>query len=125
MTKTPHTDLRARIEAVAAESPTLQLSFRPMFGGQMIYHASRPFASLAEQGLGIKLSARDRETLLREPDAVPLQHDGEPPSKVYVIVPPHIIADDEQLRAWLERSAAYVLTLPAPKPKKKKSGSSA
>ncbi|MBA3826731.1 MAG: TfoX/Sxy family protein [Ktedonobacterales bacterium] len=120
MTNPTHTALRARVEAAAQNSPILQLTFRPMFGGHMLYHAARPCGSLAEQGLALKLSETDRATLLREPDAQPLQHDGEPPSKVYVVVPPHIIADDDLLRDWLERSATYVMTLPAPKPRKKK-----
>jgi TfoX/Sxy family transcriptional regulator of competence genes len=120
MTNPAHTALRARIEAAAEGSPILQLTFRAMFGGQMIYQAARPLGSLAEQGLALKLSEADRATLLREPGAQPLQHDGEPPSKVYVVVPPQIIDDDDHLRGWLERSATYVMTLPAPKPKKKK-----
>ncbi len=120
MTNPTHAALRTRIEAVAADTPTLQLTFRAMFGGQMLYHAARPLGSLAEQGLALKLSEADRAALLREPGAVPLQHDGEPPSKVYVVVPPQIIADDDHLRHWLERSATYVMTLPAPKPKKPK-----
>jgi TfoX/Sxy family transcriptional regulator of competence genes len=123
MTNATHADLRARIEAVAAESALLQLSFRAMFGGQMLYHTARPLGSLAEQGLSLKLSEADRAALLREPGAQYLQHDGEAPSKVYVVVPSQIIADDDQLRDWLERAATYVMTLPAPKPRKGKSAS--
>jgi len=120
MTNSTHNELRACVEAAAQDSPMLQLSFRAMFGGQMVYHAGRPFAVLAEQGLSLKLSEADRAALLQEPDAQPMQHDGQPPSKIYVVVPPHIIDDEDQLRQWLERSADFVLTLPTPKSKKKK-----
>lgn len=118
MTNPNHAALRARIEAVAVDSPTLQLTFRAMFGGQMLYHAARPMGSLAEQGLALKLNEADRTALLAEPGAVPLQHAGEGPSKTYTVVPPQIVADDDHLRDWLERGAVYVMTLPAPKPKK-------
>ena len=81
----------------------------------MIYSSGRPFASLAEQGLALKLNESDRKALLQEPGAEPLCHDGEAPSKQYVVVPVHIIEDAEQLGMWLERSASFVAGLPAKK----------
>jgi len=120
MTTAEHQQLRAQVEAAAQSIPMLDLSFRSMFGGIMIYASNRPFASLAEDGLAIKLNATDRQTLLLEAGAKPLQHDGEQPSLQYVVVPPQIIADPAQLSAWLARSATFVASLPAPKKKASK-----
>ena len=109
--------LRTRVEEAATYLPTLELSFRAMFGGVMIYVAGKPFASLSEPGLSLKLNENDRNTLLQEPGATFLQHDGEAPSKQYVVVPAHIVEDNEQLSSWLERSATYAMSIPSKKRK--------
>src|SRR5256885_16537978 len=103
-----HKQLRTRVETAAQEIPTLELSFREMFGGVMIYTSGRPFASLSEPGLALKLNESDRKALLQEPGTEPLRHDGEAPSKQYVVVPTHIVEDPEQLGIWLERGALFV-----------------
>ena len=113
-----HKQHRARVEAAANYVPTLELTFREMFGGMMIYSSGRPFASLSEPGLALKLSEGDRKALLQEPGAEPLRHDGEAPSKQYVVVPAHILEDPEQLSAWLQRSALFVAGLPSVQKKK-------
>ncbi len=110
-----HQELRVRIEEAARFIPTLELSFRSMFGGVMIYSSGKPFASLAEPGLALKLSEPDRAALLREPGAEMLRHDGEAPSKQYVVVPPHILEDAERLSTWIERSVLFVTSLPVKK----------
>jgi TfoX/Sxy family transcriptional regulator of competence genes len=112
-----HKQLRARVETAAQNVPTLELSFREMFGGVMIYSSGKPFASLSEPGLAVKLNESDRKALLQEPGAEPLRHDGEAPSKQYVVVPAHILEDSEQLGVWLERSAVFVASLPSKKKK--------
>ncbi|GCE15294.1 TfoX/Sxy family protein [Tengunoibacter tsumagoiensis] len=108
-----------QVEQAAQFYPHLEITFRKMFGGGMIYNAGRPIGSLTKQGLSLKLNADDRDLLLQEPGAEPLQHDGEAPSKQYVIVPEQISAEPEQLGPWLERSVSYVLTIPV-KPRKKR-----
>ena len=109
--------LRTRVEEAATYLPTLELSFRAMFGGLMIYVAGKPFASLSEPGLSLKLNENDRTALLQEPGAKPLQHDGEAPSKQYIVVPTHILENNEHLSLWLERSATYAMTIPSKKRK--------
>ncbi len=111
------TYVRTRVEEAATYLPMLELSFRAMFGGTMIYVAGKPFASLSEPGLSLKLNENDRAALLQEPEAKFLQHDGEAPSKQYVVVPPHILEDNEQLALWLERSATYAMSIPSKKRK--------
>ena len=109
--------LRTRVEEAASYLPTLEFSFRAMFGGIMIYVAGKPCASLSEPGLSLKLHEDDRTTLLQEPGAKPLQHDGEAPSKQYIVVPTHILENNEQLSQWLERSATYAMSIPSKKRK--------
>ena len=111
------TYLRTRVEEAATYLPTLEFSFRAMFGGLMIYVAGKPFASLSEPGLSLKLNENDRTALLQEPGAKFLQHDGEAPSKQYVVIPAHILENNEQLSLWLERSATYAMTIPSKKRK--------
>ena len=119
-TSEQHNRLRSRIEAARSYIPTMEISFKAMFGGVMIYTSGKPFASLSEPGLALKLSENDREALLQEPGAELLRHEGEAPSKQYVVVPPQIIEDDEQLSVWLERSILFVAHLPSRGKKKVK-----
>jgi len=113
--------LRARLEQAVGNS--LELAFRPMFGGICAYSGGRIFASLSDVGLALKLSAEDRAALLKEPGAAPLQYEpNTPPSREYVTVPPQILADDAALAGWSRRSAAYAASLPA-KAKRRKAAS--
>jgi TfoX/Sxy family transcriptional regulator of competence genes len=41
------------------------------------------------------------------------------PMREYVALPPEVIADPDRARAWVERAAAYVRTLPPKTPKKR------
>jgi TfoX/Sxy family transcriptional regulator of competence genes len=109
--------LKARLESAAGAS--LELAFRPMFGGLAAYSGGKIFASLSDVGLALKLGPADREALLREPGAAPLRYTPDmPPSRNYVTVPAPILADDAALASWLRRSADHVATLPA-RPAKK------
>jgi TfoX/Sxy family transcriptional regulator of competence genes len=109
--------IRGCIDAATAETPWLEITYRAMFGGLMLYTAMKPFAVVAEQGLSLKLAETDREALLQEPGAEPMQHDGEAPSKQYVVVPEHILTDPSCLHVWIERSVAYVASQPERKPR--------
>ncbi len=96
-----------------AAPPDLELSFRPMFGGIMGYVDAKVFASLSDVGLALKLAGADREALLAEPGARPLQYEpDQPPSRSYVAVPDAMLSDPDSLRRWIVRSAAG---LPSPR----------
>ncbi len=97
--------LQATLEGAAP--PDLELAFRPMFGGIMGYAGGKVFASLSDVGLALKLSGDDHAALLALEGAKPLQYEpGTPPSKSYVVVPEAMLANPEQLRDWIARSAA-------------------
>ena len=96
-----------QIICTKAAGPDLELAFRPMFGGIMGYAAGKVFASLSDVGLALKLSGADREALLGEPGAKPLQYEPSAPvSKSYVVVPAGMLEESERLREWIVRSVA-------------------
>lgn len=110
--------LRARLEAAVGFS--LELAFRPMFGGLMGYVGGKAFASLSDVGLAFKLKPEDRAALLAVPGAAPLRYEpNSPPSAQYVTVPGEMLADDSALADWARRSAEHVTSLPAKPPRKR------
>ena len=85
----------------------------------MSYANGRPFASLSNAGLAVKLSPVDRDRLMTKENAQPLRYDpDDPPSKSYTLVPDEWHAAPEKLRAVLMQSIEYCATLPAKKKKK-------
>jgi TfoX/Sxy family transcriptional regulator of competence genes len=99
--------------ALQAAAPDLELSFRAMFGGIMAYAAGKPFASLSDVGLGLKLTGPGRDELLAVPGAKPLQYAPDQPlSKSYVVVPATMLAQPEILRCWIDRSIASAKAAP-------------
>jgi len=125
MTGTP-TDTPAELQAsiLGCAGPDLapDLAFRPMFGGIMGYVRGRPFASLSNAGLALKLGPADRSALLALPGAAALRYEpASPPSKQYVVVPRAMLGEPGELAGWLARSAAYAIAQqprrkPRPKP---------
>lgn len=76
----------------------------------MAYVGGKPFASLSNVGLALKMSATLRSALLKIPGARPLQYEPtSPPSKTYVVVPDNMLEDVELLSTWVEQSMAWVL----------------
>ena len=97
-----------------------ELTFKPMFGGVCAYKDGRVFASLSNVGLALKLPPDGQAALLAQDGARRLQYEPDaPPSKQYVVVPDAMQADPAALAVWLGASLDYVLSLPAPKPKRK------
>ena len=89
-----------------AASPDLPLAFRPMFGGIMAYADDKPFASLSNVGLALKLSGTDHAKLLAQEGAAALRyHPDQPASKSYVLVPDVMLSDPALLRHWITLSA--------------------
>ena len=109
-------DLQKIVEAAAP--PDLEVTFRAMFGGILAYAEGKPFVSLSDVGLAVKLAGDDHAALMAVPGARALQYDeSQPVSKTYVVVPDAMLKDKDALRGWLKRSAA---NLPAKKVKKAK-----
>ncbi len=97
------------------------LEFRPMFGGIMSYARGRPFASLSNAGLALKLSREDREELIDKENAQPLRYNpDDSPSKSYTLVPESWHDEPDKLLPILEKSIDYCSTLPMKKKRPKK-----
>jgi TfoX/Sxy family transcriptional regulator of competence genes len=92
-----------------AAPPDLELTFRPMFGGIMVYAEGKPFSIL----LGTKVALKAKGPLFAEflgvEGSEPLRYAPDaPPSKSYVAVPEAMLADREALRDWIARAAAML-----------------
>jgi len=114
--------LQAAIEgALGTIGEDAELHFRPMFGGIMSYTRGRPFASLSNAGLALKLSPEDRENLMVEEHALPLRYSPEDSaSKSYTLVPEGWHDDPDKLLPILMKSVEYCSTLPLKKKKPRK-----
>ena len=90
-----------------AAPPELDVAFRAMFGGIMAYADGKPFASLSNVGLALKLVGSERDAMLALPGAAPLRYEpDQPPSKSYVLVPDALLSAPDQLRPWVVRCVA-------------------
>ena len=89
----------------------------------MAYAYGRPFASLSNAGIAVKLSGDERNRLIEKEDGYPLRYKpSDPPSKSYTVIPKSIVeAGGEPLKNWLTLSMNYCKTLPLSKKKPRKS----
>ena len=109
----------AILDGASELPPDTEIEFRKMFGGMGAYARGRYFSSTCTEGFALKYSDEECERRLKIPGAIPLQHEPGVTSRGYVVVPAAVVADKAQLREWVEASIAYVMTLPAPKKKKR------
>jgi TfoX/Sxy family transcriptional regulator of competence genes len=97
------------------EDPRLER--RKMFGYPCAFVEGRLVAGTHKDSLFVRLPEADREELLAHPTARYFAPMESRPMREYVIVPPEVVADQAELRGWLEKALAYGLELP---PKEKK-----
>ncbi len=85
-------DLQKIIEdALGPEAVEYEIRFQAMFGGVLGYAFERPFASLYQAGIALKLSPEDRDRLIKA-GGFPLRYEpDDPPSKSYTVIPKNII----------------------------------
>lgn len=117
-------------EKVPPENATLLASWmagypdaerRAMFGCPVFFIGGNMCIGAHEGNFILRLSAADQEELLQHPAIVHFMPMGRP-MREYLLIPPVVYEDDAFFRAWIQRSVAYVRTLPPPKPKKAKQG---
>jgi TfoX/Sxy family transcriptional regulator of competence genes len=90
---------------------------RHFFSGAAAYADGRMFISLTPAGLALKLSEADRASLSELGGRPSKYFPKAPTKKDYLVLPDAIADDDAALAGWIEKSVAYVLTLPQPRPK--------
>ncbi|WP_371876705.1 hypothetical protein [Sphingomonas sp. DG1-23] len=87
----------------------------------MAYTMGRPFASLSNAGIALKLPESDRAALLGEARGYPLRYDpDDPPSKSYTVLPEESYGPGrERLEKMLAASIAFCQAQPL-KPKRRR-----
>jgi len=108
-------------EAVAAfETATSGLSGaepRKMFGYPCVFAKGNMFAGLHEAGMVLRLPDAQRAEFLRLKGAKQFEPMPGRVMREYVVAPKALLDSQGRLRTWVEKSLAYVSSLPA-KPKK-------
>lgn len=105
-----------RVHEVRSGLPC-EITHRPMFGGAMLYADGRPVASLSEAGLAVKLPKSRQDNLLDVPGAHRLRHHAtSPESRTYIVLPPDLVDDDDQLLTWLALAAEHAAPRPGVDP---------
>jgi TfoX/Sxy family transcriptional regulator of competence genes len=104
-------------EAVAAlETSTSGLSgveLRKMLGYSCVFAKGNMFAGLHEAGMLLRLPDEQRAEFLRLKGAKQFEPMTGRVMREYVVVPRVLLNAPEKLQAWVEKSLAYVLSLPA------------
>jgi TfoX/Sxy family transcriptional regulator of competence genes len=95
------------------------LEQRKMFGYPAGFIGGNMTTGLHQESWIVRLPADERTRLLDEGWSTFEPMAGRP-MREYVALPDEVVADPDQARAWVERAAAYVRTLPPKAPKKKK-----
>lgn len=95
---------------------------RKMFGYSCVFARGNMFSGLHEAGMVLRLADEHRAEFLRLKGAEQFEPMPGRVMREYVVVPRVLLNAPEKLRAWVEKSLAYVSSLPA-KPKKGSDGS--
>jgi TfoX/Sxy family transcriptional regulator of competence genes len=95
---------------------------RKMFGYSCVFANGNMFSGLHEAGMVLRLPDEHRAEFLRLKGAEQFEPMPGRVMREYVVVPKMLLNAPEKLRAWVEKSLAYVSSLPA-KPKKGAGGS--
>ncbi len=107
----PSADAGARLTALVGDDPRVEI--RKMFG----YPAGFVNGNLCVGTFGsqffVRLSEADVPTAARIPGARPFEPMAGRPMRQYIVLPDSILDSPKLSSKWLERSIAYVTTLPA------------
>jgi TfoX/Sxy family transcriptional regulator of competence genes len=110
------------VAAFEAATPGLAgVEPRKMFGYSCVFAKGNMFAGLHEAGMVLRLPEEQRVEFLRLKGAAQFEPMSGRVMREYVVVPRVLLNEPDQLREWVEKSLAYVLSLPAKE--KKGSGS--
>ncbi len=88
-----------------------------MFGYSCVFAKGNMFAGLHEAGMVLRLPDEQRAEFLRLEGAKQFEPMPGRVMREYAVVPKVLLNSPEQLRPWVEKSLAFVSSLPA-KPKK-------
>lgn len=94
---------------------------RTMFGYPSVFLNGNMLACVFQDRIMVRLSESDRAESISSLGAKPFEPSPGRAMKEYVELPGTTLQNPSAIRRWLERGRAYVVTLPAKKPKKRKS----
>lgn len=110
-------DLVARFQD--AIRPLPEVEPKKMFGYPAAFVAGQMFACVFGDGVMLRLSEADRDTMADQHGAQPFEPMPGRPMKEYIRIPKTILDDDDALDDWLRKAMDFARTVP-PTPKKKK-----
>jgi TfoX/Sxy family transcriptional regulator of competence genes len=90
---------------------------RTMFGYPSVFLRGNMLACVFQDRIMVRLSPADREAAMAIHGARPFEPSPGRAMKEYIDFPRSVIDDESALRAWIDRGARYVMSLP---PKKKR-----
>ena len=97
----------------------VKLECKHFFSGAAVYVKGRICMSWTPAGFAIKLPETSRSALMNQHSVKPLRYFPKGPiKKDYVILPKSMLKDIRALGRLAKTSAAYALSLPAPKKKR-------
>lgn len=75
---------------------------RSVFGMRGLLRSDRMFAAVGETSIIVKLRAEELPAALRQPGITPFRPDGTTTLGTWAEIADDVIADDPELRSWLE-----------------------
>jgi len=116
--KEPNPEL---VDLLSMELQGLDCEFRKMFGSPAYFVNNNMFMGVHGEHIFMRLSQKDRETILEERDDVSpfVPREGRT-MKEYVVFEESFLRDVEIFREWRDRSFAFVLSIPEKERKSKK-----
>ena len=116
MPKSPQA-LIDRFDTVAAEHP--DATRRLTFGYPCLYVGGNMVSGLYGPRWHVKLGAAQTEELMAMDGAGPFEPMPGRPMTGFTLLPDAVVADDAEVRRWVDRAIAYGETLPVKTPKPK------
>ncbi len=110
-------DLKERFEAAVAGIEGLEQ--RQMFGYPAGFIGGNMTTGLHQESWIVRLPEDERRERIADGWTIFEPMPGRP-MREYVALPEAVVADPDQARAWVERAAAYVRSLPPKAPKQPK-----
>lgn len=109
-------ELVARFATVLDRNTAPDITRRQMFGYPCAWIGGNMLSGLFAEDWWVNLSEPDREELLALPGAHQFEVMPGRAMGRYVVMPPGVVADDQQIDTWLAKAVAFTRSLP---PKKK------
>jgi len=111
----------ALVELFGAVIPDdAQVERRQMFGYPAAFVNGNMFAGLHQESFILRLSEKDRESMMEKEGADSFMPTPGRIMREYVAIPDHILADKAAAKRWLKRSLTFAAALPVKVKKLKK-----